>query len=131
MLTTVSGRIVDDAGAPLAGARLASIYSDGRPRGTGNFTATDEDGRFELALTDADVRHWETEVFPMVFAASMAGRATNFVLSTPRWHGETDMGEIELVPGGALTGIVVGAWGQAIDGAVVYAGEPVIRNNFV
>ena len=128
-LTRLTGRIVDHEGVALAGARFASIYSDGRPRGEGNVVETDAEGRFLLALADDHVRHLRTEVFPMVFAASMKGRATNFVVSTPRWHAETDLGEVALEPGGALTGMVVETWGEAVPGAVVYAGDPVLTKD--
>ncbi|MCP3920246.1 MAG: sigma-70 family RNA polymerase sigma factor [bacterium] len=129
LLTNVTARVVDDTGQPLAGARLASIYSDGRPRGKGNFSESDAEGRVTLALADSGVRHWRTEVFPMVFAASSSGHATSFVVSTPRWHGATDLGDIALGPGGALIGIVVDAWSQPIPDAVLYAAEPLVTTD--
>ena len=122
-LSRVRARLIDGSGAPLFGAALRSVYSDGRPRGTSASAASDEQGRVEVCIPDGDMRAWRTKVFPMVFAASAKGCATTFTISTAEWRGTTDLGPITLEPGGTLTGLVVDTQGQPLEAAIIYAGD--------
>ena len=125
-ITTIRARIVDQDGAPLAGAVLRSIYKDGKPRGEGNEAIAGSDGMVDLELEDRALRAWRTEVYSMVFAASHDARATSFTSATPKRHQVNDLGDIELAPGGSITGFAVDDVGTAVPGVVAYASEPVL-----
>ena len=127
-VSTLLARIVDERGRPLEGAQLRSIFSDGRPRGAREGAFADSEGQVELAIADEHMRAWQSQVFPMLFAASAEGRATDFVVSTPSWHARTQLGDLVLGPGGALAGLVVDGAGAPISGAVLYAGEAVLTS---
>lgn len=120
-VTTVVARVVGPGGAPVGGARFASVYATGRPRGEGNETVSGPDGGVRLDLADGDLRAFNTEVFPMVFRVEAEGLATAFEVTAPAWHGTTDLGDIALAPGGQLTGLVVDDAGAPVNGARVLA----------
>ncbi|MEL6905512.1 MAG: sigma factor-like helix-turn-helix DNA-binding protein, partial [Planctomycetota bacterium] len=124
--TIVRGRVVDEFGEPIEGALLRSIYAGGRPRGAGNEARTDERGEVLLELADGALRAMKKEVFPMTFSVSYEGRATAFPITTPVYRGETDLGTVELGPGGALAGTVVDDAGVPIENALVYATDAVV-----
>ena len=128
-VSTVRARLVDPQGAPLAGAQLSSIFKSGKPRGEGNFARADESGAVVLELEDDALRAWRTEVFPMVFSATFEGRATQFVTATPVWHGDSDLGDLELRPGAVISGVVVDEAGQQIPGALIYGEEAVVAGD--
>lgn len=125
-VSVVWARIVDENDLPLEGAELRSIYMDGRPRGGASFARADANGELAIEIEDEFMRAYETEVFAMGFQATAPMRETVFVVSTPRWHGETDLGDIALEPGGAIRGRLVDESGRAVSGGVVYAADPVL-----
>lgn len=126
LVSRVLAKLVDELGAPVVGGELRSIYIDGRTRGEGTFGRSDVAGRVALAIADEHLRAWRDEVFPMVFMASGEGRASVFAVSTPKRHGETDLGVLVLGPGGSLHGTVVDERGVPVGGAVLLACEPVV-----
>ncbi|MEM9380375.1 MAG: sigma-70 family RNA polymerase sigma factor [Planctomycetota bacterium] len=128
-VSTVRARLVDEAGEPVAGAILRSILSSGEPRGEENFCVSDGGGAVEIPIEDRHMRAYRTEVFPMAFQASARFRATTFVVSTPRWHGTTDLGEVVLETGGAVEGRLVDAAGRAVADGRVFLGEAVVAGD--
>ena len=128
-VTVVRARVVDSIGEAVEGAVLRSIYADGRHRGSGAWDAADATGAARLELEDKDLRAWKSDVFPMTFSASHPGHATRFALSAPEFHGESDLGLIQLPPGGAARGTVVDEEGAPIAGVLIYADHPVIAGD--
>ena len=125
-VSIVRARMVDEGGKALEGIEFRSIYSDGRPRGEDCHAISDTSGICEIAIEDRFMRAFRTEVHPMSFQASGRFRATVFVVSTPRWRGTTDLGDVEMPRGGAITGTVVDSSGRPLAGAKVIIGDPVM-----
>ncbi|MEM1452882.1 MAG: sigma-70 family RNA polymerase sigma factor, partial [Planctomycetota bacterium] len=125
-VTIVRARLVDEDGDPVSGGTLRSIYSSGEPRGEENFCVSDGSGVVEIRIEDRFMRAYNTEVFPMAFQASARFRATTFVVTTPPWHGTSDLGDLVLGPGGAVEGRLVDEAGRAVEGGRVFLGEAVV-----
>jgi carboxypeptidase family protein len=110
----VTGRVEDEAGAPIANARVRAVHDPGVAplEFDGAIEArTDADGDFALALeagTDLVAVRAETD-------DPATGRATKRHLS-PHW-GDLDAGTLVLAPPCAITGTVVDESGAPIEGA--------------
>ncbi|MEM7306106.1 MAG: carboxypeptidase-like regulatory domain-containing protein, partial [Planctomycetota bacterium] len=118
-VTTVFARLIDEAGGALAGAELRSVYVSGEPRGADCFGLADGAGQARIDIPDRFVRGSSQTTWEMTFRASAPMRATAFVASEPRWHGTTDLGDVELERGGAVLGYVVDAAGLPVEGAAI------------
>jgi RNA polymerase sigma factor (sigma-70 family) len=121
-VSTLRVRILDANRLPLAGATLSSIHPDGRPRGTNGSASSDNEGRAVLKLNDASMRKSGDDLYDMTFAVAAAGHGTEFVIKQPILHGDTDLGDVQLGPGGSIVGLTVDALGRGVAGAVLYAG---------
>ena len=99
--TRLVARVVDGSGLPLEGATLGRHQGDGRARPSAS------DGRVALELADGDLSQLREKQFAQVFVVACPGHATLFLRATP-WQGEeTDLGDVELATGGAISGRVV------------------------
>ncbi|HKE02169.1 MAG TPA: carboxypeptidase-like regulatory domain-containing protein, partial [Planctomycetota bacterium] len=111
-----SGRLVDEQGAPVAGARvyLPEISrASGRARGLrGEPVATDARGAFELANVSPSVHSL------VVVRADFAPAVVRVGESSDR-AAKRDLGELRLAASGALRGQVLDARGFPVPGAVV------------
>lgn len=121
-VSTLRVRILGQNRMPLAGATLSSIYPDGRPRGTSSVGRSDFEGRVVLELRDDAMRKWRDDVLDMTFAIAAAEHGTEFVITAPTLHGDTDLGDVQLGPGGSIAGRTVDTAGLGVAGAVLYAG---------
>ena len=105
-----TGRIVDEEGVPVAGARvsLATKGEEGAPAAYKPFEATaDPEGRFRISGLSAG---WFT------FRADNPGFVAAVVehVRIPEQETEVDLGEIRLPAGGAIEGIVTDAHGRPV-----------------
>ena len=110
---TVTGRVVNEAGAPVPGVPVALtrrfVFGPGEPRR--DAVETDQDGRFSLRGD-----HSGSGLVVRATPASLV-RATANVPSDAR--GEFDVGEMVVAYGGSLSGTVRDDTGQPIAGAEV------------
>ncbi len=113
-----SGRVVNGEGRPVGAARVGMIAEPNGSSGTfSNAYATSEsDGRFECAWLAADLAH------VLTIAADGLGRATRFVNAKRQTAEPVDLGDIVLVPGHAIEGVLLGA-----DGLPVPRHEVILR----
>ncbi|MEZ6017179.1 MAG: carboxypeptidase regulatory-like domain-containing protein [Planctomycetota bacterium] len=132
----VFGRVVDEAGAPIASADVIlagyKAWAEGvetprvdeRTDLRGFRASTDLDGRFRFAVPPPTVPRQRLQVRP-----------SRFLDSFERWYGdgargnepgfaagERDLGELRLARTGAITGRVVDDYGRPIEGAEVGTG---------
>lgn len=103
----VSGRALDEAGRPLAGARVAAEgFFHALPSVAtrdGAETNSDADGRFELRGLRSDIGH-----SLLVEAAGRAAVLRELAADPTGTGGTLDVGELVLVPECVLAGFVVG-----------------------
>lgn len=125
-VSTVRARILGSSGQPVDGATLAAMHFDGIGRGANIVASSDRQGRVTLELADQALRMWRGRALDMGFAAGADGHATEFIVQLPLLHGETDLGDIQLGPGGALVGVTVDSQGRALAGAHLVLGPAVI-----
>ena len=112
-LRMVTGRVVDETGAPVADAHVGLVHEEAH---------SGKDGAFRLGLPEGDG--------PWTARALVIGRQPGTVQGQRvdgrlQWDGEA--GELELVLGGAprsLTGRVVDASGRALSGVRVWLDDP-------
>ncbi len=128
-VSTVRARILRADSAPLAGATLSSVQLDGRANGEENVAWSGTDGRVALELADDAMRMWRGRGLEMVFAAGADGHATRFVVNETVVHGEVDLGELRLDPGGVLVGSVVDVAGLGLGGVRVLADSGVLNKD--
>jgi hypothetical protein len=115
----VTARVVDRRGEPLADAYLR--YAE-PPRPEQSPTAGD-DGRVRLELPPEALIVWHGEPVPRTFCAGAPGRALAFFRASAAPAATTDLGEVELAPGGGIAGVVVDASGAPAAGAQVLAAD--------
>jgi hypothetical protein len=112
----VAGRIEDDAGAPLAGIRLALVLADTnwqRP-GTRILAVTGQDGRYVIAQSASGSRRPMT----LVVDGTPVGRDVVERAISPA-AGETHTCDVRLPAGLRIAGRVVGPGGKPLAGAAV------------
>src|SRR5262249_51366503 len=127
-----SGRVVDEAGAPVAGARVEFLRNEDVPGfdvqasdgGVLARTASGPDGRFGLAVAESFARVVALGQrnggarFALLRAAA-PGLATAVVRVAPSGDGDTDVGNIVMMRGGGVRGRVVDPDGHPLGGAHV------------
>ncbi len=113
--TVAVGRVVDEQGRPVAGAELTLVLSEDAPmpRPELRFSAvSDAKGGFRLANVSAgrfDLR----AARPGFTAATLPG------ILIPENEAQADLGEVTLLPGAAIEGIVVDERDRPVQGAEV------------
>lgn len=113
---TLTGRVVDGAGRPLAGARVlatGSRFDGAEQRVSIADTASGADGRFRLEGLSADLPH------EVVVALAGHGRVNLAVPALGPPGAARDLGDVPLGPGRALAGRVTGPAGGSRPGATV------------
>jgi hypothetical protein len=108
-IATLTARIVDERGTPLAGAELRA--RDGAER-----ASSGADGSVMLRV-DPD------QELSGVIVAAHEGRATRYLRTMVRAGATIPLGEIALVPGGVLRGTVLDPIGRPVSGARVFVGS--------
>src|SRR5689334_22303636 len=99
---TISGRVVNDSGQPLAGASL--FVRPVNPLATPRNTTTDADGTFRLSGL-------EPALYTIIATApAYATDATN----SPTYYRLGDSVNLELVRGGVITGTVTNSAGDPV-----------------
>ena len=117
--TTISGRVVDGAGEPIAGARvslaLGGMVLPGTRRAEEEVEITGADGRFRMELDEKPRPGWQdlrlqasAPSFQAAERAVSPARGTNY-----------PVGDLELLPGSVVAGRVVGPTGEPVEGAVL------------
>jgi len=114
----VVARVVDGDGAPLAGAVLAFA---GPPEAASSPSGAD--GRVELELPRGAHLHFGDQLVTNTYRATAPGRALAFFRATAAPEERTDLGEIELAPGGAVSGVVIDALGAPVPNAEVVVAD--------
>jgi hypothetical protein len=119
--TTISGRVVDGAGEPIAGARVGlgrggMVLPGARPR-EGEVEITGADGRFRLPVDDEDGRRrgWQDLRLSVSAASFQAAQRT----VSPAAGTNYPVGDLELLPGSIVAGRVVGPNGEPVVGAIL------------
>lgn len=108
----ISGRVVDESGAPISGVRLLAAVDTGSVEGDGagfNETVSGRDGSFRFAAAPretATVRAWASGYVPVSVFRSRNRSSVNVVLRR----------------GGRIEGTVRNAAGAPVAGAVILAG---------
>lgn len=123
---TLTGRLVDLDGVPVAGATVAAVGDSERTELVSRQATTDADGRFALVGLDLDPGGTE----PYLLAVAAAGfpkqylgpayRSTDAEQVRITRDGPNDVGDWALLDGIRLSGIVLGPDGPVQEG-VVYA----------
>lgn len=113
--TAAAGRVVDAQGLPVAGAELTLTLAEQesmRPSPLSFRAASDADGRFRFPNVSAGRFNLQ---------AARQGFAAGFVegVLIPERQPQVDLGEVTLLPGAALEGIVVDERGRPVEGAGV------------
>lgn len=129
----LSGRLIDVAGAPVAGAEVEASGVDDRVLGMSRQAETDADGRFTLNGLDADAGDptaWTLRVNAEEQPTQYLGGAyeeEDADLFLAALGEERDVGEHSLLPGITVSGTIRGPEG-AVEGASVhvYAGGQVV-----
>jgi hypothetical protein len=126
-----SGRIVDERGAPVAGASVELVRNAAVPGldvdGSAAVlarVASGADGCFAFAARESLTRIVtppgpRREPLFALLRASAPGVATAVVRLAPSAFGDTDLGDVRLARGGRLRGRVVDAEGHPVEGARV------------
>ncbi len=117
--TRVALRAVDEASLPLAEASLSVVRRDGAPTALAGSNPSGADGLVHIDLADEDVPVFFGTILRMRFALSAPWRATRFLEVAPEPQSTTDLGDVLLPPGGALTGLVVDETGRGVPDARV------------
>ena len=125
--TTLTARVINEASIPLAGATLGQreIAKLSEP--------STSDGQVTLELRDDDLLRsaYRKSDLPRVFAASCPDHATLFVRATPTLGESTDLGDLVLAPGGAVSGRVVDRLGEPQAGLLLVATHSRIEGSTV
>jgi Carboxypeptidase regulatory-like domain len=141
----LDGRVVDASGHPVADARVTLLpiqaheqagvrmpgASTESPRRAKATAECGEDGRFELLFDhpfvsemDASARHGSWERYDPSLRVEAPGHATRFDRVDDWAGGVREMGDLHLVPGVCVTGIVVEADGRPVPEARVSVAVP-------
>ena len=120
----LTGRVVDNNGAPLAGARIGVAVGK---KNVGNSvwppdTSTDEDGRFELDVPIQEAFSDSLQFAAIVTKDGYAGIDTESIDSAKDFD-EIDFGTIKLAIGHSLPLQVVDANGKPVAGATIEPGN--------
>jgi hypothetical protein len=118
----IEGRVVDEIGHPVAGAKVSSMINDRPPRGRLFSTLTDKEGRFELTCAQPGRNmvyvSKEDEYYPDTFMSPFVDAKLIPVVNVVE-RGITKGVEVHLPPkGGKLVAEVIdAATQQPVDGA--------------
>lgn len=120
----IEGRVVDEIGHPVVGAKVSSMINDRPPRGRLLSTLTDDEGRFELACAQPGRNmvyvSKEDEYYPDTFMSPFVDSKLIPVVNVVE-RGITNGVEVHLPPqGGKLIVKVIDALTQQpVDGALL------------
>jgi hypothetical protein len=122
---TLSGAVLDEGGAPLAGVEISCLGVDTRVQGLRREAWSDSEGRFVITGLDGEAggSAWSLEFEVDGWPEQLAGRTYDDGYADLFGVGpglEVDAGEHRLLPGIAISGSVLGPDGP-IPGASVHA----------
>ncbi|HVS19631.1 MAG TPA: hypothetical protein VMT18_13590, partial [Planctomycetota bacterium] len=124
----VTARALDEAGRPLAGARLFATDEDGLPHADASSAPAGPDGRVELELRRGTWFQYAGRETGNAHLALVAPRhAATLFVGTVEPQGERDQGVFALGPGGEVRGRVHVAGGPPPAGAEVVASPALLE----
>jgi hypothetical protein len=129
----VSGRIVDLDGVPVSGAEVTVAGQSERSEFSRRGATTDADGRFTVAGLDGDpgvaepyLLSVEADGFPRQYLGAAYRSDESEPVEVLRGQ-DTDVGQVALLDGIALSGVISGPDGPVSDGVVyAYASSQVV-----